>query len=486
MLSNILPRGDLLLFLLQAFTALADDDLAVIGEAVVLPQGFSPRFFDGSLPIQPLGRRQDTGTCANGSHRCEEIGTAGANKCCGVNQYCYYKPDWEVGCCGLGTTCDPQCTGTSYRTNATLTVTSTSSLSATGSDATTTGIGTLDETVITTTVPGCVARACAVSAYRCPLSMGGGCCDNSQVCASNTQCLESLSTTPTLVPTRGCSGTPSATDCPSDGGCCLRGQTCVSIGSTLGCTGTADPPAGTNGTVTTNTGLSQSAKAGIGAGVAIGAAIVIGALTWFCIRRRRDERERTAGERTRTVTPGPDSTLGGGHAGGGMSEISGPSGRQRVHRNGTAYEYLGPNAVSGPYTQRDDDNTHSHTTPDLRDRGGVLVSGPQDPSDIRHPVEMDSSSTKPAAVARGASTKSAATRRSEAVPPPGGEEGVLYELEGSLFPEPSPMSPDDLPSAQSQTPGSSQFFTPASPGLISPPGGTMRSDYMGEIWNEKK
>lgn len=464
-------RSQILFLLAPSYLVLADDDL---GTTEVLPTGFSPRFFDGAFPVQSFVKRQDLGTCPSGGHSCAEIGEAAANKCCAADQYCYYQPDWNVGCCGFGTTCDPQCTGTSYRTNATTVYTT----SITASAATTAGTGSVLQSVITSPFVGCAKRACAVSAYRCPSSMGGGCCNNNEICASSSQCLASVSSTPTLVATRGCSGTTSATACATDGGCCLTGQTCISIAGTLGCTGTPDGPSGTNLT-TASEPLSQGAKAGIGAGVAIGAAIVIGALTWFCIRRRREA--RTAGERTRSrgPTPGPDGTT----LGGGMSEASGP---RRVHRSGLAHEYVGPHAVSGPYTQQDDT---AHAAPDNSHSGGGVPRSPQGPGDIRPPVEIGESQDrlKESQMVRGASLRSSATTRTRATrgAVQGGQEGVVYEMEGSnAFPEPSPMSPDELLSAQSPTP---EFHTPGSPGLISPQGQTLRNDYLGTThWDVPK
>ncbi|KAK6067464.1 hypothetical protein SCUP234_11587 [Seiridium cupressi] len=445
-----------LLALMQSCSAVADNDLAAVEEAAVLPDGFSPRMFDGSFPVQPFVKRQDSGTCANGGHSCAEIGEAAANKCCNSDKYCYYKSDWGVGCCGFGTTCDPSCTGTYYRVNVTTPYTTSVTVPTSGTESAATPTVLISSG--TTTFVGCSPRGCPVSSYQCPSSMGGRCCANTEICASNTQCIKAVSTTPTLVPTRGCSGTPSATDCPNDGGCCLKGETCVSIDGTLGCTGTADAPPGSNVT-TTGESLSQGAKAGIGAGVAVGAAIVIGLLTWFCIRRRREA--RTAGDRTRSrgPTPGLEGTIVGG---GEMSDISRPSRSRRVHHTGLVYQYLGPNAVHGPYTQQED--VHD-STPGARDRG--VPSKPQGPGDILAPVEIGSSLTEPkdgTEVVRGPSTRSAESRglAQEAQDTP------VYELEALSYP--SPLSPDDASSPQSPTPGS--------PGPISPPGGTMRTDYL--------
>lgn len=444
--------------------------LAAIEEAAALPNGFSPRFFDGAVPPhQPFARRQDTGVCPDGGHRCEDIGAP--DSCCASNRYCYYKTDWQVGCCGFGTNCDAQCTSTLYRTNASSTFEVTTTLpppTTTASGATTTG----DESVIigTTTSPyvGCATRPCALSAFQCPSSMGHGCCNNDQVCGSNSVCLAPSTTVATDVPTRGCSGTPSATDCVDGGGCCLRGETCVNVDGTPGCSGTpiVDGPAGAN-TTTVDRGLSQAARAGVGAGVAIAAALVIGAVTWFCIRRRR--RALTDGTRTRTGggrTPAP----GGGNdaatnAEGTMSETSVVPARSRLHRHGMVYEYLGPTAVAGPYTDHDT----PVRAPETHDRGVPGV--PDGPGDISRPVEIGASDVKDKDETQPGFGRSASHRLENRQD----GDNEVYELEA--FPSPSPLSPEDFASAPSSMPRSPADLV--SPGTYRPGEGTFRTDYLG-------
>lgn len=65
------------------------------------------------------------------------------------------------------------------------------------------------------------------------------------------------------------------------------------------------------------------------------------------------------------------------------SEFSG-SGTNRVYQNGMLYEYSGPTAVAGPFTEQDGPPQSSHKSP-----GGVPMF-PDKPENIRMPVELDS------------------------------------------------------------------------------------------------
>lgn len=150
-----------------------------------------------------------------------------------------------------------------------------------------------------------------------------------------------------------------------------------------------------------------------------------------------------------------------------MSEVSGPSRGARRHNTGLVYEYLGPNAVPGPYTLQDDD-VHDVTPDVARDRGGVPVSEwPHGPGDIHAPVEIGAPPEKPKEEQREPDHGADDTANVAAIPAgeQGEHEGQVFELEAP-FPEPSPMSHDEFQSAHGSPP-------------ISPPGGTMRTDYLG-------
>ncbi|KAI1875549.1 uncharacterized protein JN550_001835 [Neoarthrinium moseri] len=209
--------------------------------------------------------------------------------------------------------------------------------------------------------------------------------------------------------------------------------------------GEASIPTPSGATISSDNSLSQSSKAGIGAGVAIGAALVIGAVTWFCIRRRRTERRRRSAAYARSQqgpTPGADTTVVGS-----MSEVSGPTRGQRIHPSGLVYDYFGPQATEGPYTQQEGT---PHETPGLAERGVPLQ--PHGPGDIVVPVEMGpgaesgmtaaATTRRGAALARGASTRSAATVGSASTRNRDQQQDTLYELDAG-FGSPSPLSQDE-------------------------------------------
>ncbi|KAI1850662.1 hypothetical protein JX266_003944 [Neoarthrinium moseri] len=447
MLLRSLSRRCTLLILSNLSLAVADDQIentpdAAIEDVAVLPDGFSPRYYLGASPARQFVKRQDVASCESGEHNCLDLGPLGAGKCCPNSMYCYFQPDWEVGCCGQGEACDPKCTQTTsyyYRWNITNTITSFSTLpSSTGT------VPKVIPTLITSTAEACKPRKCSLTAFLCPSQLGGNCCDNGQVCATNG-CQVAVSSTPTLVPTRGCGGTPNAFSCSIGGGCCQTGQVCTESNNQNVCSGEASIPTPSGATISSDNSLSQSSKAGIGAGVAIGAALVIGAVTWFCIRRRRTERRRRSAAYARSQqgpTPGADTTVVGS-----MSEVSGPTRGQRIHPSGLVYDYFGPQATEGPYTQQEGT---PHETPGLAERGVPLQ--PHGPGDIVVPVEMGpgaesgmtaaATTRRGAALARGASTRSAATVGSASTRNRDQQQDTLYELDAG-FGSPSPLSQDE-------------------------------------------
>lgn len=439
----------LLLLLSLLLPVIADDEDVDIREAAILPVGFSPRWYMDALPAHRLPRRQGDGqSCGEGNHTCLELGEPGVNKCCPLNTYCFLKDNWEVGCCGFGSTCGSACPASYYLFNNTITSTSLSTASATASGST--GIPSVFASTTTTISIACKTRQCSITAYQCAAQFGGNCCDNSQGCISNG-CAVPVTTNSALVPTyNGCGANTNMFQCPAatgTGDCCSIGQTCTTgTGGGLACTGTPSPPGGANVTAADTSSLSQGAKAGIGAGVALGAAIVIAAVTWFCVRRRRESlRNSEAAYRSslrNQQSPAPNHP-GGATGAADMSEVSGPASRSSPHQTGLVYEYFGPDAVRGPYTQ-DADETHE-TTAMLEH--GVPVR-PRGPSDIAAPVEIDSRlrhsdtgnvAAGVAAVGSGQATPGTATNAT--TPAAREEEQGPFELYGSMTP--SPLSPED-------------------------------------------
>ncbi|KAI0134538.1 hypothetical protein BJ170DRAFT_203834 [Xylariales sp. AK1849] len=424
---SLIPCALLLLSLPSLATA--EDKQAAIEAVVTLPGGTSPRYYMGALPALQLVKRQEF-YCAAGNHTCLELGVLGSHACCPNDKYCFFNEDWSVGCCGLGAKCDT-CPDGFFRSNNTVTLTS----------QTTAGTSTVLQSLSTSVNVACLARPCSVAAFKCASQFGGGCCNNGEFCATSS-CNAPVPSTPTLVPTQsGCSGTSYAFSC-TDGGCCQNGQTCTLYGGLPGCTGTPDPLPGTN--VTSSDALSQGAKAGIGAGVAVGAALVIGAVTWFCIRQRRERTRRSSAYLSRQSQRAPPGDV--------TTEVSGPA-RPGPHRDGLAYDYFGPAAVPGPYTQQEGT---PHETPSVL--GRAVPARPRGPNDITAPVEIDSRLWASDAPSRGANTPSAAASVAQT---PAQEEGP-FELYGSLG-TPSPLSPDEMGQRRSTT---------GSPDPISPAGGT--------------
>ncbi|KAH8671131.1 hypothetical protein BX600DRAFT_434257 [Xylariales sp. PMI_506] len=454
MLSSRLVTACLVLLLAQAVRAIAEEDYFEIAGSLPVPEGLSPRHYLQAWPIQRFFRR-DTGGCGSGEHTCLELGELGAGSCCPDDMYCFYYSNWTIGCCGMGANCDTGCPTDFYRTNTTSTVVTTITPTSTG-----TGTNVLLASTETVTTSVCKSRLCDTTGYLCASQFGGNCCVNGQTCVTNG-CQGVITSQPTLVSTfNGCSATNDF-PCSVGGGCCATGQTCTSTSDSFYCAGTASPPGGLNVTTSGGGGLSQGAKAGIGVGVAGAAAIVIGGLTWFCLRQRRDARSRaqdpSAYDRTQTGhTPTPGAGTGGGGGGvGAMSEVSGPSrgGAHHVHQSGLAYDYFGPAAVPGPYTQ-----VEGHT-PDALEHG--VPVRPQGPDDIIAPVEIDSGLRKPDAVGDGESADQSTTTAVGSTPAEGQQQQEVFELPGSdvepsrpaqhYYPAPvSPQEEGELPSPESE------------------------------------
>lgn len=176
------------------------------------------------------------------------------------------------------------------------------------------GFTTITETVTTSstsfvstvTESACLGRKCLGSSYECPSSLGGGCCGYGSDCvslagATTAGCVGTVSTPSTsasalLTPIpSGCS-VQGQTFCTAAGaGCCDAGFSCTSITSSgFNCvsstaTSTLIIPTGSGITVVHDkpTGLSTGAKAGIAVGVILAVLLIVSALAWLCLRRRR-------------------------------------------------------------------------------------------------------------------------------------------------------------------------------------------------------
>lgn len=301
---------------------------------------------------------------------------------------------------------------------------------------------TTSGTTTVVTDAACIRRACTSTNYLCPESMGGGCCAYGQNCASNKQCLDygatSTSTDPAgptvawMIPS-GCSRQgDSACSVGGPGiatttGCCGAGYTCAVSSSQAICTSvqsssTSGPiPTGSGvHVVPSSPGLSSGAKAGIAVGVVVAAALVIGAATWFCIRRRRSGRSTTTGNEMASGINGTSASGGGrgrGHhlaaagryesddgglraygpsSGPHMSEVDGYAASSEGGGGplqGVPRDYFGPVAASGPYTTPPEHYAGGggpRMSPDHLARSRGDGDTPHGPDDIASAVEIGS------------------------------------------------------------------------------------------------
>ncbi|KAI1389889.1 uncharacterized protein F4822DRAFT_217523 [Hypoxylon trugodes] len=398
--------------------------------------GFGPRFYATAsppIPAIPLYRRQESevGHCTVGNS-CLELGPAGADACCSDDRYCYLNTTWGAQCCSIGNDCkdqDSPCDEDHIYCNATITSTTTIATSP-----------SITALVQTSLLPGCCPRSCSTSSFLCQKGFGGQCCGYGEECRSGGSCFMPA-TTPqptvaTIVPS-GC--TTSQISCETGGGCCNFGSICTS--SSLAATVTQLCVA--NLTVVDNggSGLSDGARVGIGVGIAVGAAIIIGGVTWFWIHRRRVAKSREGGpHEQRPFVP----------QGGANTDITSPSNgmstRPRIHETGLAHTYYGPDAVPGPFTDRTDSTTIQGTeprsSPGFSERAMNAHQYPENPGDVRPPVEMGTEERSPAelggvgfAVEKKNLLSSDTPAREEFNGP--------FELYGSPGTSPQPMNPEE-------------------------------------------
>jgi hypothetical protein len=310
--------------------------------------------------------------------------------CCENDRYCYLDKNWQPKCCSLGNKCDDSnCGDEQLYCNTTLTVT-------THLGTATTGTPTVR--VDYTTSSACCQRACGASSFSCESEFGGQCCPYGFKCASTSQCIaDPVPSTSTFVSTivpeipAGCTTSQISCAATDGGGCCGVGSFCT-FQSVAHATSKVCAPNSTfaDGDGGGSTALSSSARVGVGVGVALGAAIIIAAVTWLCIRRRR--RHKNTNSNVSAHEMGHDAAgngaggvlaaaTGGGRGGRktgrgrGIREsllAAGPStpwtrrsnftgvtsptissARPALHDHGRVYSYFGPDAIAGPFTDRE-------------------------------------------------------------------------------------------------------------------------------------
>ncbi|KAK3301371.1 uncharacterized protein B0H64DRAFT_450139 [Chaetomium fimeti] len=353
----------------------------------------SPRQYRMS-PAHALDKRQ--GGCNPGSHPCDDIGPPGAGICCSNNQYCIVNPTdpTTAGCCRIGLTCNSPCDETAFQCDHTTTLTTSG----------------------TTTIPAgacCPRRCTGTSQFACPSSLGGGCCQYDQRCATGAggpSCLfqppPTTTLDPSLIAPPGCE-TGEITCAESlGGGCCDAARTCTLITGQRYCAEDPITPTGSGVSVVDvgdGGGLSAGATAGVAVGVVVGVGLLVGAVGWWwCVRRRRRGRRQGpagevgevgegVGDGASSVRPRPAGVVGrvvgGSGTGREMSDATSDM-MSRSGRGGLAQDYFGPAPAVGPYSDAYNHNASPVTTPGL-DRGGVPLQ-PHEPGDIAVPVEIDS------------------------------------------------------------------------------------------------
>lgn len=351
--------------------------------------------------------------------------------CCSNSQYCIVNATWGVQCCELGSTCGSRCDASHYFANTTKAVTTT--LSFTLESATKT-LTSLETTTTVTASSVCSPRSCTSTQYLCASSFGGGCCPYGYDCASGGNCIgtsttESASTSTSVsalvspLPS-GCT-VQGQTRCTagagiSGSGCCDAGYACVTASASLMCSATPTSSSGITtatapGNVTvehtsSGSGLSTGAKAGVAVGVILAAALIIGVLTWFCIRRRRrGGRSTITGNEMRSVPPDDNNTPAAGVYSGGGGGVR-PNGVGAAGRNLSESGYapsstqVSRDYLSGPYSDRhpsiapyhDEGDANNNTWESAAATAGTPAHEqhpPRDmalhgPDDVLAPIEM--------------------------------------------------------------------------------------------------
>ncbi len=428
----------------------------------------------------------------------------------------------QAACCSIGSVCGSPCNETQYECNATTTKVLTRTPTDTVSGAATLPVVTTTTTTSVYAAccarrcPGTGQFACASSFGGGCCSFGQNCASSSQCIwvdkpTSTRLGTNSAGTATGLVSALPSGCTTNQVACPSSlgGGCCALGNTCTVVTDQVFCAPMAT--GGANGTITTDGddgggGLSAGAKAGIALGVVVGAGALIGAATWVCLRKRRrrdyggatvdgssappgsygtpDEADRppppmseaeqaAAGlgasrswrrprylRRNTGASSANNSSSGGGAAGGTAGSVSDIVSRASGSRRlpGQARDYVGPDAVVGPYTTLAGADGHGMLHPHSAAVGAMhgVPMEPHGPNDIVAPVEIDSWQ-RPEAIPMGYgggsdpnSEKSDGTAVAASVTPaPEPQELPAehhYELYGSEVPAPMPAAQQQVAS----------------------------------------
>lgn len=175
-------------------------------------------------------------------------------------------------------------------------------------------------------------------------------------------------------------------------------------------------------------GLSDGAKAGIGVGAVVGAAIIIGGLAWLCIHKRR--------ERRRTATQ-PSGGSNQQHEEAAVATEVSHSSRPPQAGHGLTRDYFGPNPAAGPYTETSGHHSIAASSPGPY---RAVPSRPEQPGDIAAPVEIDSARSEYSPMSSPSFQGSPQPQQPSTI-------DGRFELYGSTDTEPLPRSPSTMPTA---------------------------------------
>ena len=277
----------------------------------------------------------------------------------------------------------------------------------------TSGLCLIDVTSTPPPVANPVPSGCTATwQFACAESEGGGCCDIGQTCASGHMCDGERA--PTITASDG--SVIVAEESGGGGGlssgakvgigvgvgagaasviggltyCCLGRRTATAsrtreskelMTTGVGPDGGGGGEQGVN-TITNNdgTGYNSNSNTNTGSGPRGMRGRLMGPLSPAAQFFRR-------GASGGGVGSGADSELSGPTSAGGFGTGSGSgTSRPPLHQTRSAYDYLGPQAVPGPYTETADAPATA-----LPERQTGVVGGPHGPDDIVPPVEIDSS-----------------------------------------------------------------------------------------------
>ena len=201
--------------------------------------------------------------------------------------------------------------------------------------------------------------------------MGGNCCGIGSACLSGNRCTSTID--PATVDTASATSTPTISGAADN----------AAVVSTDAGASSRDDASGGGG------GLSAGATAGVAVAGTMGGLSLIGLIVWFVTSRRRRRRQRGQPGRPAdgfaeplVYSPGPGT----------MSQMPSPAAAS------TGQDYFPREGAAGPFTSGDAAD-ESGLTAYMANHGAVPVD-PQEPGDIRPPVEIDTATASSAVPGR--------------------------------------------------------------------------------------